>query len=394
MKNEATEVGVSSQETVHLGYLDSLRGLAAVYVLLHHSSLQIASYGESSNIFVTALVYAIMNGVKYGHYAVVLFIVLSGFCLMLPVIRNNGEIKGGAINFFKKRVRRILPPYYLAMGLSLLLISTLIGSSTGTHWDVSIPVTTKDIITHLLLVQDVFADTALKINHTFWSISVEWRIYFLFPILILLWKRFGALTVTLSALVLSFTVYFALYTYFRFFPPSPINLNPYGICPHYVGLFTLGMLSAEISFSKQSNFVLLRQKLPWRILALSAIAIALVIYDKLINSGSVWVIADLIAGIGASCLLVFASSTRNRLFNDALAWKPLVFIGGFAYSLYLIHAPLLQIISQYLLTPLGLAPWIELLVLCFVGAPIVTGCSYLFFLLFERPFLSKKRIAS
>jgi len=75
---------------------------------------------------------------------------------MLPVIKHGGILKGGATNFFRKRARRILPPFYLAMGVSLLLISTLIGQKAGTHWDVSIPVTEKGIITHLLLIQDVF----------------------------------------------------------------------------------------------------------------------------------------------------------------------------------------------------------------------------------------------
>ena len=81
---------------------------------------------------------------KTGHYVVDLFIVLSGFCLMLPVIRHRGTLPGNTIIFFKKRIRRILPPYYLAMGFSLLLIITMIGEKTGTRWDISIPITLVD----------------------------------------------------------------------------------------------------------------------------------------------------------------------------------------------------------------------------------------------------------
>lgn len=395
MKNEISEAEVLVQhETSHLHYLDSLRGLAALYVVFHHAVLQFDFSEEYKNIFVKSFIYAITNGSKYGHYAVDLFIVLSGFCLMLPVIRNNGKIKGGTVNFFKKRFRRILPSYYLAMTLSLLLILTLIGNPTGTHWDISIPVSIKDIITHLFLIQDIFRETALKINHAFWSISVEWRIYFLFPLLIALWKRFGALAVTGSALILSFMLYFVLYLSFHFLAPSSFNLTPWGICPHYIGLLTLGMLSAEIAFSKKSDFAVLRKKLPSKTIALLLAAISLVIYDTLMRSAYLWVITDLIAGIGFSCLLIAASSSHKGLFFDVLAWKPLVFIGGFSYSLYLIHAPLLQIISQYLLEPLGLATWMSSFILCLVGIPVIIGCSYLFFLLFERPFLSKRRATS
>src|SRR5436853_35532 len=69
----------------------------------------------------------------FGHFGVVVFIVLSGFCLMLPVVRGDGTLRGGIAAFFKRRTLRIVPPYYVAIGLSLLLIVTLIGNQTGTH---------------------------------------------------------------------------------------------------------------------------------------------------------------------------------------------------------------------------------------------------------------------
>ncbi len=393
MKNLSPQVEMLPQrETFHLAYLDSLRGLAALYIVLHHATLQINFSENNPNIFVKSFVYVTMNGFQYGHYAVDLFIVLSGFCLMLPVIRNDGEIKGGAINFFKKRVRRILPPYYLAMGLSLLLIFTLIGNKTGTHWDASLPVTSHDIIAHLLLIQDLFREMNAKINHAFWSISVEWRIYFLFPILILLWRRFGAVKVAASTLTLSSLLYFVLYLIAHFVPSFAINLSPWGSCPHYIGLFALGMLSAEIAYSSQSTFPHLRKNLPWKMMALIAAAASLIIYDTAIHSGYLWVVADLIAGVGFACLLIVSSFAQTSWLTNLLTWKPLVFIGGFAYSLYLVHAPLLQVISQYLLDPLGLTNWMALLVMFVVGTPIVVGFSYLFFVLFERPFLTKKRL--
>jgi peptidoglycan/LPS O-acetylase OafA/YrhL len=118
---------------------------------------------------------------SFAREAVALFIVLSGFCLMLPVVRHGAEIQGGAWQFFKRRARRILPPYYFALAISLLLIWTVIGQKTNTHWDASLPADGKAIWTHLLLLQDVFQDTSARINHVMWSISVEWRIYFLFP---------------------------------------------------------------------------------------------------------------------------------------------------------------------------------------------------------------------
>jgi len=224
----------------HLPYLDSLRGLAALYVVMCHATLTFhpdhwtlpLSVTDFNQIFVA------------GHYAVDLFIILSGFCLMLPVIRNDGKLRGGIIVFFQKRARRILPPYYLAMGLSILLTATLIGYKTGTFWDNTFPITKTDIITHLILIQDFFTDNSGKINYVFWSISVEWGIYLLFPLILICWRKFGAFTTTAVTIILSYGLFVPLRL-------LHLNTSPWGICPHYFGLFTLGMLAVEIIFSQQ-----------------------------------------------------------------------------------------------------------------------------------------------
>jgi peptidoglycan/LPS O-acetylase OafA/YrhL len=109
-------------ETGHLNYLNGLRAVAALYVLLHHAILQVNISSSSSGI--VNWLHAIF---EHGRFAVDLFIVISGFCLMLPVIQNDGVLKKGALNFFVRRAKRILPTYYLAMGLSLILIYTVIG---------------------------------------------------------------------------------------------------------------------------------------------------------------------------------------------------------------------------------------------------------------------------
>lgn len=163
----------------HLGYLDGLRALAAIYVVVFHALLQVNFDQQPLNNFARYF----LKFFSYGRYPVDLFIVISGFCLMIPIARGDGNLRGGAIHFFKRRAWRILPPYYFAMALSLLLIWLFINQKTGTHWDVSLPVTNKSILTHLILMQDALGDYA-TINHAFWSISVEWRIYFLFPLLV------------------------------------------------------------------------------------------------------------------------------------------------------------------------------------------------------------------
>src|SRR6266446_573435 len=125
----------SSTTTVHRAYLDGLRAVAALYVLLHHAFLQVIPnpVTDANRLPHWFILFA------QGNLAVDVFIVLSGFCLMLPVVSLGYEVSGGAVHFFRRRARRILPPYFAAMGLSLLPIWLLIGEKTGTHWDVITP---------------------------------------------------------------------------------------------------------------------------------------------------------------------------------------------------------------------------------------------------------------
>lgn len=374
---------------VHLPYLDSLRGVAALLVVMHHALLQFDFRPAALNAAQTGVLALLQN----GHYPVNFFIVLSGYCLMLPVVKSGYHLKGGVLTFFKKRARRILPPYYLAMLFSLVLIVLLIGQKTGTHWDVSIPVTTHDVIVHLLLLQDLLESTGGKINHSFWSISVEWRIYFLFPVLLLLWRKIGPARTVALMTVVAFALVGALRYLHKVYPD--LNNNPNGIVPHYLLLFTLGMLGAAISFGQNSPLARWTTA-RWTVsLALMMAVIATLSVASETISSIPWQLIDMCTGVWALCLLVLCHRTqaapagRHTALKAVMAWRPLVFVGTFGYSLYLIHAPLLQVLTQYVLTPLGLDPFTGFVLLNTVGLAAIVLTAYGFFLLCERPFMNK-----
>ena len=349
-----------SPYVVRLEYLDGLRALAALYVLVHHAILQVdASLPRVSFFYVFTLLFG------YGRYAVDLFIVISGFCLMLPVIHNSFVLPKGIVSFFKRRARRILPTYYIALGCSLILVLLLIHDKTGTNWDESIPVTNWDILTHLFLIQDCFSETIYKINHTFWSISVEFHIYFVFPFLVVCWRKLGATVTSILSVFLSLGIWYIL---------SRLRLNVYGMAPHYITLFTFGMLAAHIAFAK---FDL------WKVGIILSICLLVAAIHPIL-------IPDFIAGLSSAFLVGAVSLGKVPLLHRLLSWHPFVFVGTFAYSIYLIHAPLLQIISQYFISSLGLSQYGSLLFFLLVGVPMILTCSYLFFLMAERPFMIKR----
>ncbi len=358
----------------HLDYLDGLRAVATIFVVIHHALLQVNLERQP----LTGVANYLVRFFSHGNYAVDLFIVLSGFCLMLPVVRGDGTIRAGTIEFFKRRCWRILPAYYLAMVFSLALIWFFIGHKTGTHWDVSIPVTDRNIIGHILLVHDAFNDST--INHSLWSISVEWRIYFFFPLLVLFWRKIGPISTTLLALFASYILHHLAW---RLVGDS-LDLN-------YLGLFAMGMFAASIKFSK--NSILFRwQQLPWRSIAtlmtIVVIALSSIQIHKEVLSRY---LVDYVVGGWCMTLLVMLAVNDRGWLSKVLSYRPLVFVGTFAYSIYLIHAPLLQIIWQYLFVPWQTNDLLMFSLLSIVGTPIIIGLSYIFFLLCEQPFLNQRQ---
>ncbi len=241
---------------------------------------------------------------------------------MLPVVRREGVLRGGVLLFFQKRARRILPPYYFALAFSLLLAWTIIGKPTNTHWDCSLPVTGRAIWEHLFLLQNFALSDAPKINHSFWSISLEWWIYFLFPLLVLLWKRLGGAMVAVICIVASSLLGSACYAKFG----SSFTLQ-------YIALFAFGMLGAEIIFWESRAALFCRNHLPWGLIACCTTILAWLAATSQVPHFKFLERSDLLVGLWAMCLLV-TLGLRPRLFlNRIFSQKFVVLLGSFAYSI-------------------------------------------------------------
>jgi peptidoglycan/LPS O-acetylase OafA/YrhL len=364
--------------TRHLKHVEGLRALACLVVFVNHA------YGQTwladRNQFPSNLLSVFTYSLVAGHLAVTVFIVISGFCLALPVISNSDQLRGGAKTFFKRRVLRILPAYYGSVALCLALIYTIIGQPTGTLWDVPIEVTHPDatriaIVSHVLLLQDLFGTS--KINYVLWSIAVEWHIYFLFPLLVWSWARYGPKWVVPIAMVAGYALRLG-------FADTRIARAS----PQYVGMFTLGMLAAYVTQSPKEEYARLRAKVPWAWIGAAALVVicALTRYWGWSLAVSRFPYLDFPVGIMAMCALVVAAPASGVL-SRALSWKPLVFMGTFSYSVYLVHAPLLQILWQYVVRPAGLGDNACFAFLMTLGFAAVLAGAYLFFRLFELPFM-------
>src|SRR2546423_2921524 len=102
-----------------LAGLDGVRGLAALFVVVNHIFLR-AFPGHPVD---RAPFWA--SWFIYGRFAVVVFIVLSGFSLALSPARHDWRL-AGVRRFARRRARRILPPYWAALAFSLAVAWLLV----------------------------------------------------------------------------------------------------------------------------------------------------------------------------------------------------------------------------------------------------------------------------
>ena len=365
----------------HIAYLDGIRALAALFVMFSHTW-----QGPFGRVARTGLLGLLTNWALYGHLAVDVFIVLSGFCLVLPVAQSK-YIKGGIRNFYFKRAHRILPPFYFAIALSLFV--NFLVHKIGGHPLISL----QGVFVNLFLLQDWFPK--FNVLGPLWSVALEWKIYFLFPMFVWIWRRFG---VVLMLFVAAMIGYSATLT-FHLMQPTVAMGNT---CPWYVLLFALGM-SAGIA-AVNSTQIVPNVKLRW-VLPVSVICAAYVLVKWPITTVGEWElyvphlpVIDPIVGVSAAAILLFLYRNQN---NDNVrilqlpSWKPLVFIGTFAYSIYLVHLPILWIAvgGLHKISALKSSVPITALVSFFIVIPLIVAFAYVFYFVCERPFLNKKHAA-
>ncbi len=363
-------------------FLDGLRGLAALYVVYFHIAARFAGPHGSDllNHFSAPL--------KYAHFAVSLFIVISGFCLVLPVAASaEGVLPGGTWGFLKRRARRLLPPYYVALLLSILIIAAsqarrqVSGEGAGPRMAA---LAADHIGSHLLLVHNLREDWSQSINAPLWSVATEAQIYVVFAlVLVPVRRRFGTPLAVVSAIALGLA-------------PSllPRGLNIPQACPWFLGLFALGMAAGEVAVSSDGSKA---RQVRWARIA-ATFGVLLVAHCSLSPLGTdAWRLRgielhDLLLGCGAASLLAWsatADAAKRPMLLRMLESRILVVLGAFSYSLYLIHVPV-QDLMVYAMQRLAISGPVQHWAMLLAGPPVCLAAAYAFFLAVERRFISSR----
>ncbi|SDM17158.1 acyltransferase [Bacillus sp. OK048] len=332
--------------------LDSLRGLAALSVMIGH-------FMNITPINPTFLVYTPLRILWGGHEAVILFFILSGFVLSLPFYKG---VSFDYTSYVIKRIFRIYVPYLVAM-LAAVIISLLIHKKDlsglsqwiDSYW--SYPLSFGNVIQHVLLIFDF---ETRQLNPVIWSLVQEMRISLLFPIIMyfvikLKWKTCMGIAAGLSIVSLS--------NRWVHFNESIGYFTSYFDTLHYISMFIFGALLAKnvdlikklysnLSFSKKVIFGLTGMALYSVLPIVESVAPFFgnyVLSDWLISGG---VITFIVMAIGSARI---STVLKKRLFT---------LCGELSYSIYLYHLIILIALTNlfygrlnifliYLLTLLG-----------------------------------------
>jgi peptidoglycan/LPS O-acetylase OafA/YrhL len=370
MASEATAIEpapeAESKARFHrIEWLDGVRGCSALFVVLHHVYLQVFP-GFPRNEGPWGLGF-----LMYGHLAVVVFIVVSGFSLGLAPTRQRNDVKHGARKFYHRRAWRILPPYWIALVLSLLVDWYLLrGELAGWPQHTA---NFRSFVVYALLLQDILP--AQSPNSAFWSIAVEAQIYILFPFMIVVSQRLSVWLMVASIVVL---VVFAQLLAMTGRPFAGIE----HLSPALLIAFSFGIWAASEVNSP---------KLPLPMLWIGAgLAVALGVFFGMIGivvvaANFFW--ADVAVGVVVAILFV-GLTQRPSAFGWLLSTRPLSKLGEFAYSLYLSHGAFIPVILALLWIGRGTNPYMSYLSAAAVVVPAAVLMAYVFFLAFERPFLT------
>lgn len=366
----------------HLAFLDGVRGLAALYVVLYHAVYytgHLAPIPEGLSWPMLALA-SVLN---YGVFAVPVFIVLSGFCLMLPLAqRHTTAIPGGVGPYLRRRAWRILPAYYVALLFALVMIAVapLLQVAHNTAWDSKVPVTPASLVAHLLLVHNFSADWLYKIDGPMWSVAIEWQIYFLFPLLVLpVLRRTNLLAMLAGVFGLGWLPHLLL----------PAGSNFDHSHPWFLGLFALGVAGAWVAFTEQPAVIALRNRRSWDWLAgaLTLLLIAGLALKKEWMEYHDYLSEPLVGVIVAYLLMRYTITARNGQLKSwmqrLLESRLLVGLGAFSYSLYLIHNPIQALINLSALD-IPMSGDARLALMLFGSTTISMLSAYGFYLLVER----------
>ncbi len=357
------------KEGTRLDYLDGLRGLAALWVIVGHT-LHFTK-------FYIPIIYQ-------PEFAVDLFMMISGF-LMFYQAKNReaaepfSEPKNWTL-FWIRRYFRIAPVYYMTLAIVWLtgplllewhlLISKEIRASAYTDQSLD------NLFTHLTFVFGVLPYYHIRTPLPDWSLGLEMQFYALFPFIVLAMMRFGKIATVLILIGFSLALW-ALFPAFM----GAFKLASFLFLK--INIFLAGILIAAALFCEK--------KYVWPHIIGAMAIVGIHLFTKFGISSSVFRIFMtagfvLLAVHHRMELPVIVSNTIGW-FGRMLGTKPFHMLGEISYGIYLYHLLILIPVAGYVISTHGgnLSPLAITLIVLFVTLLLTAAVAIFSYFAIEKP---------
>lgn len=360
----------------HFEALELIRGIAAVFVVIGHSrSLLFLPYNETNTRNVIAQFFYFITG--FGHQAVVVFFVLSGFLITLSLLKSREQ------NFREYLLLRVCRLWVVLIpALLFTFICDYIGLindvngiySGGLDSELSLTITAqRDFGTfgaNMLFLQGLISDNYGS-NSPLWSLAYEFWYYMLFPFILYGIRSFSNNNILIG--VGNFIVFSLLLLVLYRFNKSLIMMFP---------IWLLGAIGAYLYFIGSNVNKVLGN---YRYLILLLFFTVLFSTRFLSND----ILLDYYFGV---MTLIFILSILNVKFKSS-NWSCLSSnLSNISFTLYLTHFPLIIVLStialenyRYELSFIGMVYYLIFNLLAFIVA-------YFFYVSFETKYKFFKRI--
>lgn len=296
--------------------LDLLRGIAALIVFAAHlrggNFVEFGALDPASQTLVTKLAFAVT---RMGHEAVLAFFVLSGYLVGGQVIRR---LRAGTFN---------LPHYAIdrAVRIFLPLIPAVLLTLAVTVFAYHEIPDVLQALGNMAGLNGILVET-LKYDGPLWSIAYEIWFYILAGMLGWIMMGQQRLGLALALVICGFAVFMVLDTHFLLFWCLGALVVFYVETPRkylWMGLglicFVLGSFCWQMSWASNSM-----QSVTYLPAPVSELLVA-----------------------AAFCLMIPALSSQQVSNYLAFLARPITYLSGISYSLYLLHYPILSALDAY-----------------------------------------------